>query len=435
MHPFIHPFTKAVSPVWESKSDWDIFKLLAKKFSELSVGHLGVEKDIVTVPLLHDTPGELSKTGEGKEWKKGEIDAIPGKTMPNIVVVERDYPNTYNKFTSLGPLLEKLGNGSKGMNWDTKHEVEFLKKLNRTHNEDSIRDGRPKIETDIEAIETILSLAPETNGEVAVKAWETLSKNTGIDHKHLALTREDEKIRFRDLRAQPRKIITSPTWSGVDSEEVSYTANYTNVHELIPWRTLTGRLTSYQDHPWMRAFGAALTHYKPPIDTKTIGNLMNEKDDGNPQLAINMITPHNKWTIHTTWSDNLTMLTLGRGGPVVWLSEDDAKKIGVIDNDWVEIYNKNGASIARVILSQRVPNNLLIMYHSAEKHVNMPGSKTTGNRGGIHNSLNKVELNPTHMIGGYAQLSWGFNYYGTLGTNRDEIVVIRKLDKVDWMDD
>jgi nitrate reductase alpha subunit len=24
------------------------------------------------------------------------------------------------------------------------------------------------------------------------------------------------------------------------------------------------------------------------------------------------------------------------------------------------------------------------------------------------------------MIGGYAQLSYGFNYYGTVGTNRDE---------------
>ena len=33
--------------------------------------------------------------------------------MPNMVVVERDYPNTYKRFTSLGPLLEKLGNGGK----------------------------------------------------------------------------------------------------------------------------------------------------------------------------------------------------------------------------------------------------------------------------------------------------------------------------------
>ena len=41
---------------------------------------------------------------------------------------------------------------------------------------------------------------------------------------------------------------------------------------------------------------------------------------------------------------------------------------------------------------------------------------------------------PTHMIGGYAQLSYGFNYYGTIGTNRDEFVVVRKMHKIDWLD-
>ena len=38
------------------------------------------------------------------------------------------------------------------------------------------------------------------------------------------------------------------------------------------------------------------------------------------------------------------------------------------------------------------------------------------------------------MIGGYAQFSYGFNYYGTIGTNRDEFVVVRKMVKVDWLD-
>ena len=38
------------------------------------------------------------------------------------------------------------------------------------------------------------------------------------------------------------------------------------------------------------------------------------------------------------------------------------------------------------------------------------------------------------MIGGYAQLSYGFNYYGTVGSNRDEFVIMRKMDKVDWLD-
>jgi len=36
------------------------------------------------------------------------------------------------------------------------------------------------------------------------------------------------------------------------------------------------------------------------------------------------------------------------------------------------------------------------------------------------------------MIGGYAQLAYGFNYYGTVGSNRDEFVVVHKLEKIDW---
>src|SRR3712207_7701526 len=40
-----------------------------------------------------------------------------------------------------------------------------------------------------------------------------------------------------------------------------------------------------------------------------------------------------------------------------------------------------------------------------------------------------------HMIGGYAQLSYGFNYYGTVGANRDEFVVVRKMSKVDWLEE
>jgi nitrate reductase alpha subunit len=248
MHPFIHPLTKAVDPAWEARSDWDIFKGIAKKFSEVVQGHLGVEKDLVTVPILHDTPAEIAQPFGVKSWWKGECDLIPGKTAPAMVEVERDYPNTYQRFTSIGPLLENLGNGGKGISWDTKEEVEFLGKLNRRHVEEGANAGRPKLESAIDAAEMILSLAPETNGHVAVKAWQALSEITGRDHTHLARPKEEEKIRFHDIVAQPRKIISSPTWSGLEDEHVSYNAGYTNVHELIPWRTLTGRQQFYQDH-------------------------------------------------------------------------------------------------------------------------------------------------------------------------------------------
>ncbi|MFN7087751.1 MAG: molybdopterin dinucleotide binding domain-containing protein, partial [Burkholderiales bacterium] len=295
-------------------------------------------------------------------------------------------------------------------------------------------EGLPRIETDIDAAEVVLALAPETNGAVAVKAWAALSEITGRDHTHLAIAREDDKIRFRDLQAQPRKIISSPTWSGLESEHVSYNAGYTNVHELIPWRTLTGRQQLYQDHPWMRAFGEELCVYKPPIDTKAVKPLLGKRSNGNAEVVLNFITPHQKWGIHSTYTDNLLMLTLSRGGPIVWMSEADAKKAGIVDNDWIEAYNVNGALVARAVVSQRVPAGMVLMYHAQEKIVNVPGSEITGARGGIHNSVTRTVVKPTHMIGGYAQQSYGFNYYGTIGTNRDEFVIVRKMNKVDWLD-
>ena len=434
MHPFIHPLSAAVDPVWQSKSDWEIYKGIAKRFSEIAKEHLGVEKDVVLTPLMHDTPAELGQAFEPKDWKKGECEPVPGKTMPAVAVIERDYPNTYERFTSLGPLMSKIGNGGKGIAWNTQHEVELLGALNYRVSEDGPTKGLPKIDSDIDACEVILALAPETNGEVAVKAWKALSEATGREHAHLAKPREDDKIRFRDVQAQPRKIISSPTWSGLESEHVSYNAGYTNVHELIPWRTLTGRQQLYQDHPWMRAFGETLCVYRPPVDTKTVQPILGKRPNGNPEVVLNFITPHQKWGIHSTYTDNLLMLTLSRGGPIVWISEKDAKKAGIVDNDWIEAYNLNGALTARAVVSQRVPQGMVLMYHAQEKIVNTPGSEIMKTRGGIHNSVTRTCPKPTHMIGGYAQQSYGFNYYGTVGSNRDEFVIVRKMAKIDWMD-
>jgi nitrate reductase alpha subunit len=433
MHPFIHPLSAAVDPAWDSKSDWEIYKGIAKAFSDLCPGHLGVETDVVTLPVLHDSPAELAQPFEAKDWKKGECDLIPGKTAPHIMVVERDYPATWERFTSLGPLLETLGNGGKGISWNTSKEVDFLKQLNYVK-ADGPAAGRPNIDTAIDAAEVILALAPETNGQVAVKAWQALGVITGRDHTHLALNKEDEKIRFRDIQAQPRKIISSPTWSGLEDEHVSYNACYTNVHELIPWRTLSGRQQLYQDHEWMRAFGESLMVYRPPIDTRAAKPLLNSKPNGNPEKALNFLTPHQKWGIHSTYSDNLLMLTLSRGGPIVWMSEDDARELGIVDNDWIEAFNANGALTARAVVSQRIPAGMTMMYHAQERIVNIPGSEITSQRGGIHNSVTRTCPKPTHMIGGYAQLSWGFNYYGTVGSNRDEFVVVRKMNNVNWLD-
>ena len=432
MHPFIHPLQAAVDPVWGSRTDWAIFRGIAQAFQKLAPGRLGVEEDVVLTPTMKDTPSELSQPYGGNAWWNGEGVAVPGRTMPAVSLVTREYTAVYDRFISLGPLLETIGNGAKGLGWDTKEEVRHLHSVNPPA---SGAGERPRLFSDLDAIDTVLTLAPETNGSVAVKAWQALSKVTGIDHSHLIAGRRDEKIEFRDIAAQPRAILTSPIWSGIESREVCYNAGWTNVNELIPWRTLTGRQQLYQDHPWMRDFGEGFATYRPPIDTRSASvELARLHDNGNTPLALNFLTPHQKWGIHSTYTENLIMLTLARGGPIVWISEKDAAAGGIEDNDWVEAFNRNGALVARAVVSQRIPKGAAFMYHAAERTANVPGSEVTGNRGGIHNSVTRIVMKPTHMIGGYAQQSWGFNYYGTVGSNRDEFIILRKMVDVDWLD-
>ncbi len=433
MHPFIHPFNPAIDPLWESRTNWEQFKTIAARFSELAVEHLGELKDIVATPLLHDSPGEIAQPTV-KDWSKGETEPVPGKTLPFLTVVSRDYPNTFKMMTALGPLAHKVGVGSKGVMWKATEEYESLKESLGTVKKPGISQGMPSLLTAKQMAETILALSPETNGEVAVKSWQGLEKRTGLSLQHLSLRRQGEKYRFEDLNAQPRKIITSPIWSGIESEERRYSPFVINIEEKVPFRTLTGRAQFYQDHEWMREFGEQLPLYRPPLDMLHLGSTAVKREAGK-ELVLNYLTPHSKWSIHSTFSDTLTMLTLFRGGEAIWINDEDAKRIDVQDNDWLECFNVNGVVMAKAVVSPRIPVGKAFMYHAQERLINTPGSKLSGQRGGTHNSVTRIMVKPTHMIGGYAQLSYGFNYYGPVGSQRDEVIVVRKAEEVDWYED
>jgi nitrate reductase alpha subunit len=433
MHPFIHPFNPAIDPPWETRTNWEQFKTIAEKFSQMAVDHLGPVKDLVATPLMHDSPGEIAQA-DVRNWHKGECEPQPGRTMPGLAVVTRDYPNVYRMMTALGPLAASVGVGSKGVMWKAQEEVEALKAALGTVAEAGVSQGQPVMQTAKQAAETILMLAPETNGETAVKAWMGLEKRTGLSLQHLSLRRQGERFRFDDLTAQPRKIITSPVWSGIESEERRYSPFVINIEEKVPFRTLTGRAQFYQDHPWMLDFGEHLPLYRPPLDMLNAGAI-HVRRESEREIELNYLTPHSKWSIHSTYSDTLIMLTLFRGGEAIWLNDSDAGRIGVQDNDWLECFNVNGVVMAKAVVSPRIPPGKAFMYHAQERMISTPGSRLSGQRGGTHNSVTRIMVKPTHMIGGYAQLSYGFNYYGPIGSQRDEMIVVRKAGEVQWYED
>ena len=50
-----------------------------------------------------------------------------------------------------------------------------------------------------------------------------------------------------------------------------------------------------------------------------------------------------------------------------------------------------------------MPDGVVFVYHAQERTIDVPLSETTGNRGGIHNSLTRLLVKPSHLVGGYAQ--------------------------------
>ncbi|WP_243076232.1 nitrate reductase subunit alpha [Microbacterium sp. SS28] len=426
MHPFVHAFTPAIDPPWEAKSDFDLFHAIAREFSTMAKTHLGVRKDIVSVPMQHDTPGEVSQPGGVvRDWARGDVPAIPGKTMPMLAVVERDYTAIADKLATIGPLASTLGFTTKNVTYDLGHAVERLERSNGVML-GGAGDGRPAIDTDVKMAEAILTFSGTTNGELAVQGFTTLEKRVGRKLHDLAEGSEEKHITFAMTQAAPVPVITSPEWSGSETGGRRYAPFTVNIERLKPFHTLTGRMHFYLDHDWMRDLGEALPIYRPPLDMHRLFGEPKLGPDGRQQVVVRYLTPHSKWSIHSEYQDNLFMLSLSRGGPTVWMSPQDAAAIGAADNEWVECVNSNGVLVARAIVSHRMPEGVVYVHHAQERTIDVPKSEATGRRGGIHNSVTRLLVKPTHLIGGYAQLSYAFNYLGPTGNQRDMTATIRR---------
>lgn len=437
MHPFIHPFNPAVDPLWESKSDWDIYKTLAKSVSDLAKTHMkGTFKDVVTTPLAHDSKQEISTPyGIVKDWSKGEIEAIPGKTMPGFAVVERDYTVIYDKYISVGPLLEKGKVGAHGVSFSVKEQYDELKIMLDTWEDDTVKNGLPRMDTARKVADVILNVSSASNGKVSQKSYDDLEEQTGMTLKDISSERASEKITFQNITAQPREVIPTAVFPGSNKLGRRYSPFTTNIERLVPFRTLTGRQSYYIDHEVFLQFGENLPIYKPTLPPMVFGTKDKNIKGGVDTLVLRYLTPHGKWNIHSTYQDNLHMLTLFRGGPTVWISKEDAMANDIKDNDWLEVYNRNGVVTARAVVSHRMPRGTMFMYHAQDKHIETPGSEITDTRGGSHNAPTRIHLKPTQLVGGYAQISYGFNYYGPIGNQRDVYVAIRKMKEVDWLED
>lgn len=425
MHPYVHAFSPAVDPPWETRSDFEAFGAIARTFSALAARHLGTRTDVVMGTLQHDTPGAMAYPGGTEhDWRASGETPVPGKTMGPLVVVERDYAAIAEKWSALGPLVDSLGLTTKGVTTHPEPEVaELAAKFGVM--DSGAAQGRPAITTAERMVDVILALSGTSNGRLAVEGFKELERRTGRKLVHLAEGSEERRITYADTQARPVPVITSPEWSGSETGGRRYAPFTVNIEELKPFHTLTGRMHFYVDHDWLEELGEQLPIYRPPLD---MARLFGESQLGRDGigLTVRYLTPHSKWSIHSEYQDNLFMLSLSRGGPTMWMSPLDAAKIEVKDNDWIEAVNRNGVLVCRAVVSHRMPEGVVYVYHAQERTIDVPLSETTGTRGGIHNSLTRLLVKPSHLAGGYAQHSFAWNYLGPTGNQRDEVTVVRR---------
>ncbi len=176
----------------------------------------------------------------------------------------------------------------------------------------------------------------------------------------------------------------------------------------------------------MESIYQPISHHQPEV----YGDLRETVKNGEAKV-LSCLTPHGKWHIHSTYMDNIRMLTLSRGIEPIWINEEDAEEMDIKDNDWVEVINDNGVYSTRAVVSSRIPKGVTILYHTIERTIGLPISQERKKRSGGNNAVTRVRLKPNLLAGWlWASSPTTFNYWGPVAVNRDTHVIIKKMTEV-----
>jgi nitrate reductase alpha subunit len=175
------------------------------------------------------------------------------------------------------------------------------------------------------------------------------------------------------------------------------------------WRypTATGRMQFYIDHPWfMEADEAHPTYKKSPAL------------EGNKQ-AFFLSGGHTRWSIHSQWRENPSMLRLQRGEPALWVAVEDARELHIENGETVEMYNEFGSCLCQVKVAAAMRPGTVCMYHAWQpwQFRNGVSDKT----------LYGSPIKPLHMVGDYAHLNYRLCGAQPGHAPRDTRVSLRKI--------
>ena len=154
--------------------------------------------------------------------------------------------------------------------------------------------------------------------------------------------------------------------------------------------TVSGRLTFYVDHARFLEAGAAT-----PVATPSLTQ---------GRFPLLLLTPHARWSIHSTYKTSTLLQRLQRGKPYVMINPSTAAARGIKDGDDVRMHNALGDVVLMAKLVAGVPPDAVVMEHGWEPFM------FAGKQG--HNALNADMLNLLEVADGWGHLKFGTNWDG-----------------------
>jgi anaerobic selenocysteine-containing dehydrogenase len=184
---------------------------------------------------------------------------------------------------------------------------------------------------------------------------------------------------------------------------------------------ITGRMEFYKEEDIFLELGEELPVHKEPFEaTPYLPNAPFEKAKagGNPLHAkyplINL-SPHGRWSVHSTWRNIDWMVQLHAGGPRIEMNPSDAKARGIGNGEWVLVFNDRGRYQIRAKLTARIRPGTVLLYHGwwREQFVEGSWQETTS-----------VPIKPTQEI------LFRPNIYAPSQQCHDSLVEVRRLEEV-----
>jgi DMSO reductase family type II enzyme molybdopterin subunit len=169
-----------------------------------------------------------------------------------------------------------------------------------------------------------------------------------------------------------------------------YASFENNLYLSQRFETVTGRLTFYVDHPLWIAAGANVPTAGEPIASRR-----------HPYL---LMTPHARWSIHSTYKTSPILLRLQRGRPCLMVNPAVASKKGIADGDDVRVWNELGSAVLVAKVTPSVPADAVVMEHGWEAFM-YPRKQG-------HNALVPDALNLLEVSDGWGHLRFGTSWDG-----------------------